>query len=414
MKSFPTLYGESKHGKTKEWTISVVFQEGQTSVWIITESGYTDGKKTLFQKEIKEGKNIGKANETTIYEQAISEAHSSWKDKIKRGGYTPKTKVEEVEEKVEEEDEEKEEGSSSSVSPSIMYPMLAQKWTSKKTIQIGNTFIQPKLDGVRCMMKYIPETKEVVCLSRSGQPYYHLTKIREAVKGLYSFMKKNGIQQSIWLDGELYKHGMAFQKITSIVRKQKEEDKASDELQYHIYDIYIENDPKMTFDKRYTYLQKLSNYHHPNLCWVDTQCITTSMTEDGLMDLHNMYVEKGYEGMMIRYGNGIYRPKYRSNELLKYKMFEDHEYTIEDYKESPGIPGTIQFICSYKDVKQGNKQLFTTDMKGPMEWRSMLYQTAKKNFVNGMKGKPLTVQHQGYTDMGAPRFPKGKGIRDYE
>ena len=419
--SFPLLLGESKNGKTKEWRIYIEENKVAQTITIVTQTGYVDGKKVLHRKDIQSGKNIGKVNETTPLEQAMAEALSTWKDKIKRGGYKPEPGVMEtlMEEEEELEEQETNVGSSSSstavVQPSMMYPMLAQKWTDKKKIE-PNTFVQPKLDGVRCMMKFIPEKKEVLCLSRTGQPYHHLNLIRQAIQDFFQhvkiqyWMKKHG--SSFWLDGELYRHDMPFQKITSIVRKKKKEDTEADQLQYHIYDIYFENHPDWNFQERAQHLQSFATlFQHPNIQWVDTKMI---QPDANLLTLHNEYVEKGYEGMMIRYPNGMYRPKYRSNELLKYKMFEDDEYTIVDYKESAGIPGTIQFICSYTNSVNGETQTFTTDMKGPFEWRGQLFEDAKKHFDKKMKGKPLTVQHQGFTDSGAPRFPKGKSIRDYE
>jgi hypothetical protein len=74
--TFITLYGRASTGKLKEWSISVV--ERNNSGIIITSHGFTGGKIQVTEKEISVGKNIGKSNETTPYEQAVSEARSSW------------------------------------------------------------------------------------------------------------------------------------------------------------------------------------------------------------------------------------------------------------------------------------------------------------------------------------------------
>jgi len=453
---FPVLLGNSKNGKMKEWRIYIENDSTNDIITIVTMTGYIDGKKTEHRKEIKSGKNIGKTNETSIYEQAKQEALSTWKDKIKRGGYyqgpdalsvksNVSTEVEQtnVNEEKEEEvesvpkknsqkkkgkkknEEEEENDDSENLMPALIYPMLAQKWTLKKSIE-KETFIQPKLDGVRCMSRFFHYPEEankpdsVLLLSRTGQPYYHLDKLREMIFKFYehpsikAWMEEYG---PFWLDGELYRHGTAFQKITSIVRKKKISDSDSDLIQYHIYDIYVENSQELPFSDRSELLECFSAiYKELDPGFEKIQFVKTEKIDPtcNLLEKHNVFVDEGYEGMMIRYGRGIYLPKYRSNELLKYKLFEDHEYKIVDFKESAGIPGTIQFICEYIDKKKGVSGTFTTDMKGPFEERKIMFEKALKSFDKTMKGKKLTVQHQGYTDSDVPRFPKGKAIRDYE
>ena len=70
-----TLYGKSKTGKIKEWSVSVEKVHLDCSVLEI-EHGYQNGKKQIDSRYIMEGKNIGKKNETTPYEQAVFEAKS--------------------------------------------------------------------------------------------------------------------------------------------------------------------------------------------------------------------------------------------------------------------------------------------------------------------------------------------------
>lgn len=81
---FPTLYGRSTTGKIKQWNVSVDnLEDGSASITVI--HGYSDGKKQQDYKVISSGKNIGKANETTPYEQACSEARSALNKKRDEG-----------------------------------------------------------------------------------------------------------------------------------------------------------------------------------------------------------------------------------------------------------------------------------------------------------------------------------------
>src|ERR1035437_1261890 len=79
MKTLPTLFKRTSTGAIQEWSIGV---EKNT---IITIHGQTDGKKQTTHDVIKEGKNIGRSNETTPAEQALMEATSKWEGKIKKG-----------------------------------------------------------------------------------------------------------------------------------------------------------------------------------------------------------------------------------------------------------------------------------------------------------------------------------------
>jgi len=68
-KSFEPLFATDKNGKTKEWTIRVDKHTNYSK--IVYSYGYTDGKKTQYELEITKGKNIGKKNETTHFQQAL-------------------------------------------------------------------------------------------------------------------------------------------------------------------------------------------------------------------------------------------------------------------------------------------------------------------------------------------------------
>src|SRR6478752_5828893 len=93
----PTLYCHSKSGKVKQWDISAISGvDRPNGICVIqTIHGYTDGKKQVSEVEVTEGKNIGKANETTPWVQACFETESKWKKQIDKG-YT-EVQLEEVE-----------------------------------------------------------------------------------------------------------------------------------------------------------------------------------------------------------------------------------------------------------------------------------------------------------------------------
>ena len=121
-------------------------------------------------------------------------------------------------------------------------PMLAYPASAKPIDYSKPTFIQPKLDGVRCVIQLNHEANErgefpVEAYSRTGKLWKNIDHILEE---LYPFFDK---YPNVILDGELYNHDLRdnFEKIISLVRKTKPTDEdrleASELTQYHCYDI---------------------------------------------------------------------------------------------------------------------------------------------------------------------------------
>ena len=138
-KEFPSLYGKSSTGKIKLWKIRAETYKGKAAV--ITEYGYEDGEMQYTLVEVNEGKSIGRSNETTPFEQACLEAESKW-NKKKDKKYVEKRK-----------DLDKDLG---------VLPMLAHPFKKRGHDIEWPAFIQPKLNGVRCLARKISEKEMVV------------------------------------------------------------------------------------------------------------------------------------------------------------------------------------------------------------------------------------------------------------
>ena len=126
-------------------------------------------------------------------------------------------------------------------------PMLAYPVSDKPIDYSKPTFIQPKLDGVRCLIQTDPYKIKVVAYSRTGKEWKNIEHILAQLK---SFFAK---YPNVILDGELYNHDLRddFGKIISLVRKTKPTDEdrveASKKTQFHCYDII---DETLTFEER--------------------------------------------------------------------------------------------------------------------------------------------------------------------
>lgn len=365
-KTFPSLYGKPSNGtKVKKWTISV---EPKEDFWIIKRVyGYIGFKETESVKEIKKGKNIGKKNETTPRQQAISEAESMW-TKQKEQGYC---------ETVED------------IQDTSFLPMLAHNYTKRQGDIKTPFYTQPKLDGVR-----VTVTSDGVLSSRTGKPYVGFEHISESVKNLM-------IDDGIILDGELFTFDLDFETICSVCRKSKEIDPNQKLVKFYIFDMFDQKNKQKTFEERYNVLKtlKLSD----PLILVESKLVES---KDCIHEIHEDYLKEKYEGVIIRNTFGTYKNNYRSTDLQKYKTFIDDEYKIVDFTEAQGNDkGTIIFTC--KDHKSNLR--FSVRPKGSREKRRDWFQNFDK-----IKGKMLTVRYQNLTEYGVPRFPVGVAIRDYE
>ena len=237
-------------------------------------------------------------------------------------------------------------------------PMLAYPVSDKPIDYDKPTFIQPKLDGVRCLIQY--DAGKVTAYSRTGKEWKNIEHIK---LNLLSFFDKH---PNAILDGELYNHDFKddFESIISMVRKTKPTDEdrsiSCNNVQFHCYDII---DETKTFEDRYKFV--MDNLR-------DSYCVRTVETiqipnQLEAKEMHDVNLNSGFEGSILR-ANDLYKCG-RSWSLRKFKDFSDAEATIVGYVDGKGKrTGTlgkflmrdddgIEFGCppgkgyNYKDMK---------------------------------------------------------------
>ena len=276
-------------------------------------------------------------------------------------------------------------------------PMLAYPVSDKPIDYTKPTFIQPKLDGVRCLIQY--DNSTVTAYSRTGKVWRNINHI---LASLIPFFKK---YPDVILDGELYNHKLRddFEKIISLVRKQKptDEDRAesADMVQFHCYDII---DETMTFEERNRFITQVVPRNHC-IHHVKTQAVAT---ESLAKVVHQQNLDNGYEGSILR-TNDTYACK-RSHNLRKFKDFHDAEAYIVGYEEGQGKrEGHLgKFIMQDED---GNKF-------GCPPGKGYNYKDMKKMLENigDYMGQTATFTYFERTKAGSYRHPLFKCIRDYE
>lgn len=366
---FPMLYKLTSTGKIQTWRI---WTEGAT---ILTEYGQLDGKLQQSSDTIKEGKNIGKKNETTPEQQAELEAKSQWERKAKKG-YVQNIEA----------------ASSGEVDTSFITggisPMLAHVYSKQGHKIEWPAYGQPKLDGHRCIA--VVGDSEVTLWTRTQKPITGVPHIIEAIKEL-------NLKPGTILDGELYNHDYKdkFEELTSFIRQEVPKE-GHEVVQYHIYD-YASN--QNVFSKRAESLAYLKTAVKDPLIVVETWIIPDA---EYAIDVFQTFRELGYEGLMLRNLNSMYVNK-RSYDLQKVKEFDDAEFKIVDIEEGRGrLQGKGIFICEAE-----NGETFKAKMIGNIDALDAYWNTPEE-FI----GRIVTVQFQGYSKYGIPRFPIAVRFRE--
>ncbi|MBM3453918.1 MAG: hypothetical protein FJX80_02095 [Bacteroidetes bacterium] len=444
--SFPKLYAQDKNGKIKVWTAAVLrslYPYGGVAARIT--HGYINGKQQVAYRNCETGKNIGRSNETSPLEQCISETRRKWLDKKEKEAYTENKPADYGEGYGDisgndfggggGEDDGGDGDNASFTRPFL--PMLAQTFdpadievgSKKKKVITFPCFVQPKLDGLRCV-SYVTRSgnENVVCLqSRTGAFFTGLPHIAAALRPYLSQ------HPNIVIDGELYTDQMPFEELAGLIKKKKitaADVERLKKVKYHVYDIYDHQRYDMPFVERIGLLASavrhcgcVANDTHAagvasgRVLRSDTEAAAVAAAEAAVVvlvrtekiavlsefrRLFSEFVEAGYEGIMLRNAAGVYRANYRSNDLQKYKEFMEDEYRIIDFTQGEGRDaGAVIWVCETADGKE-----FTVRPRGTMEQRRAWF-----NDGGSYIGKNLTVIYQELTEEGKPRFPVGKAVR---
>lgn len=413
-----TLFALNKNGTYQQWK---VFVDGDT---VVVEFGRENGKLQT-KLTICKPKNIGRSNETTAEQQAKLEAQSKWEKQVRLGYREDKASLTDI--------------------PSIS-PMLASDATKKSHMIKYPCCISQKLDGLRVLVTF-DEDGEPIFNSRGNKTYPIKGTLIEQVKEL---RRLSGFDM---FDGELYIHGLPLQKITSLAKKWKSKEDieqeinkeymkeyskwktnpakysppekdtlkyggyCSDDLEYHIFDIPSDLPFWKGIDSMYKDGFPMSR--HAALSIVDRAIIDNLFSEDedkGVLLTHlkmvygviveneadvlkyiTLFMEHGYEGAILRNFDGKYEFGQRSNDLLKWKLFNDTEAEAIDVEEDKNGEGVL--ICRDREGI-----IVRLKMKGTHQER--LYENQLKNI-----GKWIKFSYQARTEDNNYQFPVGLSLR---
>ena len=362
----PTLYKNNATG-TGWWKVSLPDDEPPG---FLIEYAKSDTAKSVTKFHPTVAKNINRSNQTTGWEQAVLEAESKWRKQLDKGYTVDKPEA----------------GTHATNTLGYVLPMLAKKKKDVKheSVDFTHAYVQPKLDGNRAL-------KGASSLYSRGGKVFELPHLNAAVESQCP---------DILVDGEIYKHDSTLQQINSWIKDVREE---SECLEYWIYDVV---DMSLPFHERIKKIPALIGH----LKLVPT--VKVNSWEE-VMQLHKKYIAQGYEGTILRWGEGGYESDKRSKFLIKIKDYQDAEFRIIGAKE--GVPytqfdGARQLIAKYTHCvyicQTETGQTFDCSAPGTMYQKDAAWK-AREIAI----GKLLKVNYWNLID-GVPQQPTAADIRE--
>ena len=260
-----------------------------------------------------------------------------------------------------------------------LQPMLAYRYEDAKAALRYPCYVQPKLDGHRCL------AEPSGLWSKSRRSIRSVPHVAAAVRDL-------GLA---WLDGELYNHELKadFERLTSLLRAAAPAP-GHDIVQLHVYDIPGPG----TFAERWAAMERLK----PRLFGLPIRIVETVLVnnEAEMLAAFHRFVAQGYEGAILRNAAGVYVGG-ESVDLLKFKQWHDAEFKIVGLREGQGI---LKGCCGAFVCALPNGDTFRAKLAAPIKDLQSAWEHPDRWI-----GKLLTVKYQRLTKRGIPR--SGVGIR---
>jgi len=403
---------------------------------------------------VETGKNIGKKNETTALTQAFRDALGLYNRQKKKSDLVG------VMADVPSADVPTANVAADMTVDARPPPMLVQKIGSSgrarltsEDFQEGVT-VQRKLNGVRFVATAAGAESAagaarpgsiITCYSRTGGTYQappaiqaELAEILQAwavrdtalassdatkSDALSSNATKSDALSMLYLDGELYKHGVPLNKISGQARGSAA---PAEDLEYHVFDVFFPQVPGMVSRDRQRILDAILGGAppHPHIIRVENFPVR-SMAE--IQTLVDRFLEEKYEGAIARKDSKPYEYSYsgyHSPNLLKIKPVFDDEFTVVGFTQgSKGKDlGAIVWICAVsggatfnvvpRDMTNDDRRRLFTCLSAQVAGADGKLVT---RFERDLKGKPLTIEYRELSaKTGIPLQAKATVFRTYE
>lgn len=252
--------------------------------------------------------------------------------------------------------------------------MLAEVYDGRGAIDFADYRVSEKLDGIR---GYWDGEK---LLTRSGH-------VIPAPAWFTAGWPR------VPLDGELWAGRGRFSHASSTVRTQTPDDDAWRQMRFMVFDLPAAGGP---FSERLAALDALlASLQIP---WLQPVKQTRVADRAALKTMLEQVVAQGGEGLMLHRGSSLYRPG-RSDDLLKYKPYEDAEAKVVAY-----VPG--------KGKYEGMLGALLVERPDGLRFRIGTGFTDEQRRHPPPIGSWITYAYNGYTVSGLPRFARFLRIRE--
>lgn len=251
--------------------------------------------------------------------------------------------------------------------------VLADAYDRNAGIDLADYWVSEKLDGVR---GYWNGER---LLTRSGK-----------VILAPAWFTAGWPEQS--LDGELWAGRGRFAHVSSTVRTQTPDDDAWRQMRFMVFDLPGHGGP---FDQRLAALDALvASLQIPWLQAVRQFRIADHAALHAMLD---EVIAQGGEGLMLHRGSSRYRAG-RSDDLLKYKLYQDAEARVVGY-----LPGNGKY--------EGMLGALLVERPDGLQFRIGTGFTDEQRRCPPPIGSRVTYAYNGFTVSGIPRFARFIRIR---
>lgn len=381
-------------------TINIDGKECPIYGWIKVESRIGDGLvRASAPTYVSKGKNAKASSATTPFCQAIRDAYGLHNKQLRKA-------VKEAGEGVD----------------TVRYPPMLAQVVKYKNLDFNQPiYVQPKYNGVRTVTTIgypdTPDRPAIIMYSRRGITYPGFDHIKRELLPILADYWNQG--QKIYLDGEMYKHGVPLQDISGAARRESVDPAVT--CDYMVYDCFIvdkDGNAPLIYSERKKILDALFDRYQKQLTY--TKPVPTFMVSDTnvIDELYNKFLVEKYEGVMIRLDQPY---KYSHNDhhssiLLKKKPTHDAEFTITRWEVGlkGKAAGALMIVCV---TATGSEFPVTPAMEIPdrMELAKKMVSPdptldnpKATYFDTHYKGKPLIVYYDELSKSGTPQRARTK------
>lgn len=278
-----------------------------------------------------------------------------------------------------------------------LLPMLAKtfdntnnKIFNKTPIRIG----QYKINGLRCIISAKRNNTDMfkpISLrfqSREGTYWNSLSNLEDYLLTVIPNEFLNKMIDEDWqLDGELYLPGYKVNEINHFVKNPK--CKENKFIQYWCYDAIIDDTPQyrrldilgQVFENRTYEFTSLNNHlnNKERFIYINNYTIEN---EDDAIKHKNLFINLGFEGLILRDPDKEYQIGKRNSSMIKFKDVMEGSFKIIDiYPE--GISRNIPLFLCKNDI---NNETFEVHINGALKDQEK-YLYSKDKFI----GKTLYI-----------------------